>query len=455
MPDFRLCALVMIVNLLAGGAVARADVPPTDPSRQAVTPETPTYTDQWGYVRPMHRTSDGYFVEPGREYTVLPLPRPINRSDLALWAKILVLSDAQRAELDRLFDDYASRELAYHLEHVQDLWEQTTDLIPSWQDVGRAETLARLMVVECARARRELEVIERRLFDELEAILAETQIELLGCVKRLRQRDAHGYPARLPGVKFDIILALHWMHQQGFDLKPHDPELFDELLFSYEVSLTSLIFRCGQQRPRLLSEAIVGVAKKIEFGSGAAADAVDAVVRRRHRRIVGLEKPIYTLNSEYVELLSPLLPEEAGQHLTAQWLRTVYPTVYPDRTNAAVLLDAAAAIEDLTPEQREKIAAIRAWYELARQEICERMARRYMLWRVYWANKLGYDRKRFAEFDTRMRQMHNQRCGDARAVIDQLAELLDGDSWDGLNQERMWLEGKLDADFVPDPRIQH
>lgn len=422
-----------------------------------------TYVDEFGQEQFKVRSPNGCFVEPGRTYVEIPIPPPITKTDLSRWATILSLSEGQQAHLERLYGEYRQRELEFHNEFVQMLWDEASDLAsdgPLWEDSDRQAAFERISEVRCPKARRRLEAIEKRIFDELVPVLTSEQVEKLDTVRRLRQRQSYRLPSSYPGVELDLIELLYTIERdkREFDLQPTDRDAFHECLISYDLTLTSLVVRRGVQKPRLINAVMSAEAERAALRNyGASDEAIDDVssrIRNYRRRMLNLEKPIFQLNEDYAQLFSGSLPAGTADRLMSSYRSTVYPTVYPDYTTAVPVLKRAAELDDLSSEEQPKVEAIVAWYEPARLNVCDQMARGYLRWREQFSLKMGYDREDFARFDRDMRGLHGQRMDLAVMSIEQLREALTDEHWTELAEWMQWHQNQLEQEFHPDPLIQ-
>ena len=283
----------------------------------------------------------------------LMLPLPISIEELPQLEQKLMLSDAQRAILDSLFEDFQQSLVALEPTirelNRREQYRRSTDELVDGEWVERSMQLtpqehfdrAASIQKEARRIESELRRIEDEFFAGLEVVLAEPQQERIYEARRNRKRIAYQVRTEaLPGAQADFIEIL-----QMLDVRYEDDEVLRELLGAYEERLVQLL----QLRHGVQSRTHLGDLKWLAtyVGSGnIVQQAIDKRGRIRGRQI-RIEAAIRRLNNSTLEALSFVLDEHTANDVLDAYYRISHPRIADEPCVAAtrsVLDDALARL---------------------------------------------------------------------------------------------------------------
>lgn len=379
----------------------------------------------------------GYLIDPDmRGHLGLGIPAPLGKEETDLYADILILSEAQRERLDHLYERYLAEDWTFRLKKIQPLWDRSNEIVARrgpHPTIASAEAKVKLYE-DVDDVLQPLLSIERRMFDELAPILAEGQLPLLERVHNLRQRrlydEAH---SMYPGAMLDLTLILHEIEQKrGEPIMPTDPEMFQALLTEYDGTLTTFArqrYEVDRRSSRKLIR-IMGESQELQY----TAEDIETV-RPRLRELseerlrllqpeVEAGKRIHDLNHRFVDLLAGQLPDEPGRELRRRFREATYKPIYPNPYDIEKGLNELLAIEDLSDEQREDLAALLQGYLQQRRQLDRRMIERYMQWKDKTARLQGYDPRAWELYRQEMQDFQAQRLAAARRHLELAKEIL-------------------------------
>ncbi len=272
----------------------------------------------------------------------------ISRASVERYAVMLGLDETQLAAALTMHEGYmaqvkeARAELRRGMEEARRAAEEADDRGGLMESINKASSTMRTTS----------ETLERTFMDDLRAILTEAQSERFVRVERARRREVAAREATVSGEAVDLgrVIAVA---APGFAA----PELA-EAMDSYELELDRLI----QARPEPMA---MGGGP----GGGMPIDIEKMQATMKERSEAG--KKIAEANDRHARKIEALLPEEARAAFRREFDRQAFPRVFRE---PAVMKDvaAAAALDDLTPEQRTQVAEIRDSYERDARVINER-----------------------------------------------------------------------------------
>jgi hypothetical protein len=391
------------------------------------------------------RSPQGYYIDTSKLYPSIGLWGPIREHEFEQYAALMNLSDLQKAEFERLYEQYRKEELKTHDAQVQPAWDAVVELYATGlieQSIPETQAYTRLKRIEVVKAKRQLEQLESVLFYGLIPVLAEAQLPKLEMVHRLRirERNQQSMFDRYPGANADFVRSLLIYEQRGLDCTPSDPALYHETLYAYDVTLTAHVVRRTVQSIRLIADSQVADATMYEYtmnetGTLDGYQRAKATSQRANRQLLNLDKAIAQHNKVYLDLLTDMLPPDTAWKLRYEFMCNTYPSVYPDYTDVRSVLHQALDLDSINAEQESQIREIHDWYAPTRDMINRRMEQRFLKWREYYGEMWSYTMEKRTQFEDDMLVLHAQRRDHALLAIDQLREILDEDQWQEIESD--------------------
>lgn len=399
-----------------------------EPAEPAVDPEqSPTREElEEGYR---------YRPEDGRTYYVLYLPDPIRKRERERYSEMLILADAQKELFGKLHETYLREDWRFRKEKVEPLYERSSEISTKGDLYENLDTAAEY--VELRRDERQvlnpLVAIEARMFTQLQPYLTDDQLVRLERVRRQRVRiRCRAAGGDFPAGKLDLGWVIGDLADAGLDCTPHEPETFDAILWAYDLAMTPL---CEQRYDKAMRILTDGVPLRVEsMVLSASADGDERVLERAraleeeyheyNRACALVARRVHDLNRRYLDLLARQLPDEAAEALVTGFRERAYPAIFPDPYDFAHVLEKAAQIETLSPEERKGVRAVGIVYEQQHEAICNRMIDGYLAWHVEIDTLSGYELEPYEAYKTRMQELQRKRKEAAEVAFSLLEGLL-------------------------------
>lgn len=275
----------------------------------------------------------------------------VNSRSLDKYAQMLDMSDDQKQAAKTLFDGYQDEsnrsrdKLQAQMEEVRQKFRDTRD--PSvWQGMG--DTMQKY--------RDERKKADEAFFNDVKSILTPAQIEKWPEVERANRRDTvlrrgivSGERVNLFDVVDDMKLSDAAMSQVKPILSDYDQEL-DKALIAREA----------------ISEE--GFTKFQQFRASGDMKAMQDFIEKGRTAANRVKE----INKKYARSISDVLPEDKQSAFTSEVKRESYPDVYRS-TQVDRALEAASGFADLTPDQKDKIAALKDTYAKAIAPLQDKM----------------------------------------------------------------------------------
>jgi hypothetical protein len=301
------------------------------------------------------------------------LPDPISSRDLSRYSDRLGLSDEQRLAIEAFHDDYRDGFRRLRETDIEKFLETTESLNFGWRLLENREAVLD-SVKEIERIVGRIRNLDEQLFNQVQTILTEAQVEKLPRVRQMRERARYNSGlvrfTRIvnPSSRVDVTELLL---ESGAD--PAALAEVDPIIAQYESSLTA--------SNRKLFDTTLGLAetlfKKLDE-MGFSGDAMRD--RRRRAQMFGslgmiwaeLTKEITArtlkmseLNRRVVKDLQVALPPAPARRLHDAFYSTGYPESGAGDNPARRKLEKALDMDDLTATQREQIVALQESFDLS------------------------------------------------------------------------------------------
>jgi hypothetical protein len=431
------CGLIVVVVGISGGAQAGEEVGAAGDSSRSSAQDQRTHalagSDSGASpTRKDFRKGYKYRSKDKKRRYSLHLPPPIGEGEWRLYADMLMGSDAQTDLFEKLHLRYLEEDWTFREEHAEPLYRRSEDIRAAgdtYEELATARRFVELLDVQ-VRVSAQLIPIEERMFAELALHLTEDQLLRLEWVRKQRRR-IRSLPVgpTFPAGKIDLALAIRDVEKAGIDCRPHDAEAFDALLWAYDLAVTPL---CEQRFRRGMSILKDGVPLRAQAtivamdASGdepvlQRAEAINEQYMQYNRAYVLAAKRIHDLNRRYLDLFADQLPDEAADALGTWFRERAYPAIFPDPYDFEDVLQKAAEIETLSPEERKGVRAVGIFYEQQHRAICDRMIDEYLAWHVEIKTLSGYEFEPYEAYKTKMRELQGKRK-EAAEVAQSLME---------------------------------
>jgi hypothetical protein len=286
-------------------------------------------------------------------------PPLVTKRGVAGYARVLGLDDEQKqalqmlaegtqAEYRRAMTEFRERMKALQAEAMED--QDWTRLMKELPELG--ETVGR-----------KVEALEKQFFDDVKAICTESQLARWDALERYRRRELFLRFAAVSGAGADVVAILE---RAGV---PEEAGELRDVLAQYELDIDKPLREMERFQRDQQGNAREQSEKWMKDPQGAMEEA-----NRLMERMFEIGRQIRDINRECVRRVLPLLDGEQREKVSAEFNRRSFPRVYRE-SHASKMMKAALGFEDLTPEQRQELSAVREQYEREAAVINDRWAR--------------------------------------------------------------------------------
>jgi hypothetical protein len=325
--------------------------------------------------------------------------KAIPSSALAGYAAVLELSEEQQIVLDSIHDDYRAAFAARVDPLAEDLTDERRDMWTVGDDeeitVPASATVERSYAIE-RRIAEEARGVDDAFFDDVRIALTDEPLEpRLERLRLARERARCRVGFEPDGTNFTIMGGrMRSMGRAGNVARNEAAVRIDALCDELTVDDATR----AAIEPVLASyvAAAVGQARirhdaSLQMRSAVERTIVESWTDDNRMVTIGTDSPytrantavgssgatardaLIELNRTTRDELRAVLPAEAAESLRRAYDRDVYPQIYRDPRSAERLIGLALALEDLTPEQRARIAEIATEYRHAYDDLSARM----------------------------------------------------------------------------------
>ncbi len=265
----------------------------------------------------------------------------VSKADLKKFAAVLSLDEDQFATAESLLGafqaehDVIAQKARKDMERIRTEFEDSQD--PS---VFRDEMPKVMETYQKAS-----QSLEKQFFDDVKSLLKPEQAERWPKVERLQRRLRSLPGGMLSGESVDLIATV-----EQLKLAATPPEL-SSILDRYESDLDKAL----AERDKLREERMSGMMR-----GGFNFDMEQMRKDMAELRKAGLL--VCEVNQRYARSVESTIPEDRRAEFAQQVRKESFPRVYRD-THAAKCLKAAAAFDDLSPEQNSAVQDLAAAYE--------------------------------------------------------------------------------------------
>jgi hypothetical protein len=284
----------------------------------------------------------------------------ISKASLDRYAAILGLSAEQKETAAALHEAYTQDRAAAS----RDMQAQLTSLREGARD-GDASALVEQIPALMRRHAELAAATEKQFIDDVRALLTAEQADRWPRVERLRRREqwlragpgGFGPGAGVSGSTVDLVAIV-----EALRLSDADRARLADTLEEYEQGMDRVL----QDRDRAAAEER---ARAADGPLVLDADALRAFAKSQHEQAMKVRE----VNQRYARILASLLPDDQKAAFEEQFRARSFRAVYGDSA-ASRRLAAAERLDDLTPQQRDRLAQIRDAYRQAARPLNDRWA---------------------------------------------------------------------------------
>ncbi len=304
------------------------------------------------------------------------LPDPITTRELEDFAMRLRLSSQQRKAVEDLHDQYKREFRELRETEIADFMKS----MMSMQGGMPARQAVEEMIDRMTKIRKQIELVDSRLFDRMQPILTDEQLVMLPRVRLVRERTrlasqqmmwmGGGAPPDLSAMVFEL------------DLTPEQMQAIDPTLAGYESRLTATMAKMQDASSKMFLAMIDAmesagitqetvedpdpeVAAKVE-------EAMQQIFESVTTEIMMLSSDLAQENRRTCRSLMSMLPQEQGRSLRDALYRRAYVEARFALPNDT-MFPAALKLDDLTDEQRDMLRAAQQQFYSSMDQLLERI----------------------------------------------------------------------------------
>jgi Spy/CpxP family protein refolding chaperone len=267
----------------------------------------------------------------------------ISSRNVDKFSKILTLTKDQKDTVDALLEGYAGQAAAA-AKVMRDAGQKARDEFRDTQDPSVWEKMQSTMT----KFRDERKKLDDGFMNDMKAILTPDQTAKWAAVERTYRRDSTLRWGRLSGERVDLVELTDQQKLAAEAMSPLTP-----ILDQYQEELDQELVR----RNEVYQGAMEKMAQMRRDGDMQKMQDVVEKGREAGRRV-------RDLNRRYFRQLFEAMPEGNRPGFEAAFNQESYPEVYR-KGYATKVADAAVAMKDLTPEQKEQLASLAKRFEEA------------------------------------------------------------------------------------------
>ena len=297
---------------------------------------------------------------------------------------------------------------------------------------------------EAAEIAKGIRQIEGGFFQQVTAVLSEKQLPLLEIARMRRERKlAHSMWPPMNGYQFDLDDVLHEMDNEGVDLTPREPEVFDSLVQAWRTTITSAYVRNarhwneGDNERRLLNAEMITAMRE---GQRDRAIELGAKETEFKEPLANAATRIVEQHRQYVEQIAAQLGKRSRERLLQVFNERMYKPLYPDPADLTKFLE---AVDDLSLSETQRVAItdIRGAWEAEAAPALTNYLGIHLAWREEMFAH-GYGNHNYPEYTRKMSNAIDSRIKRCNALIDSMLEVLsDKQDQKVADEIKAWREG--------------
>ena len=254
------------------------------------------------------------------------------------FSKILGMTKDQKDQANALLEGYAQQAAAAQ-KTMRDASEKVRD---EFRDGGDPAVWTK-MRDQMTKFRDDRKKLDDGFMTDLKSVLTPQQLEKWPSVERAARRSATLRWGRISGERVDLVELAERQKYSESVMSQLTP-----ILATYEDDLDRELVK----RNEVYEGAMQNMMEL--FRNGDAAKAQEVVEKGREAGI-----RVRDVNRRYARQIEDTLPEDLKTTFATEFKKESFPDAYR-KTYASRALDAAKGFKDLTPEQSEKLAELRA-----------------------------------------------------------------------------------------------
>jgi hypothetical protein len=273
----------------------------------------------------------------------------LSRRGIEKYASILHLDDDQKQAAQALFDGYIEamrdmgKDLQASMKAMQEKMTETQDYSAYQKEMGP----------KMKEFQERSERLQNGFFDDLKSFLTEAQAARWPRLERYRLREELMQMGMVSGSGVDLTMVA-----DKLKIDPESSPALAEQFDRYEMEVDKPLQALKAAAKEMQDDAYDNMA---DFDP-AHPEAMMERYKKMMERLMVPARQVRDLNRQYERLIVPLLPAETASKFESEFNLRSFPRVYR-KSHAAKALAAAEKFSDLTEDQRENLANIRAAYE--------------------------------------------------------------------------------------------
>ncbi len=253
-------------------------------------------------------------------------------------ATVKTLHEGYRSAMDVMSEEFDAKE-----EGIQEKVRDTGDATPFQTEIPA------LMKERMEKSRG----LTKQFLDDVKATLTTEQADKWPAVERKRRRETGLTGGFFSGGDIDLVSLAR---SEKLDVNAAG---LKDALEAYETEIDQKLKEIESERAELRKKDNGGAIAIVvtDDGSGPRGSADDRI-----KKIAEQSKTLRDINERHVAKIAAVLPEDEGAKFEAAFERRAFPRIYKP-AYASEVLEAARGMDDLTDEQKQKIAAAKEQYE--------------------------------------------------------------------------------------------
>ncbi|MHC5113892.1 MAG: hypothetical protein ACYTGP_05635 [Planctomycetota bacterium] len=303
------------------------------------------------------------------------LPDPIAGADLSAYARRLGLSEQQRLAIDASHETYLAAFAVLREREIEKFLEESNTLMRSfWSTPDTRGMRSALRTYERLLGR--IKSLDEQLFDEVQSLLSESQVELMPLVRQHRERvRVRSGLARIatfqnPAARTDLSELI-----AGVDLAPTERETVEPVVNDYERQLTAATRKISSDARRMMlnvADRLAEQAAAAEPGQRRNWRAFGEIWRDESKPVTETAADLADLNWRSLRTMGPLLTTEHAVDLRRAYLERAYGELKATGTKALDRYDSALR-RGLDESLRESVTAARDEYRARHDRVVDEM----------------------------------------------------------------------------------
>jgi len=303
------------------------------------------------------------------------LPDPIAGTDLSAYARRLGMSSQQRLAIDRPHETYLAAFTELREREIEKFLSESGSVIRRfWSAPNSREVRSALRDYDRLRGR--IKALDAQLFDEIQSLLSDDQVELMPLVRQHRERVrlrtglARMVTSANAAARVDLSELL-----AGVDVAPPDRATVEPIVSDYERQLTAATRKLSSEAGRMIVEVVEQMEERLAGNPNAQRQrwtAFAEIWREEGKGLTVAASDVGDLNWRSLRSIGGLLPIEPAVDLRRVYLKRAYSGLKVTRTEALDQYDDALD-RGLGETLRDEVIAARNSFRSRHDRVVDEM----------------------------------------------------------------------------------